>query len=329
MSTAARADSPRAAQGWNSDLDITIKSPLPLPPPRTALLCSDPSSGVSASRFGGDSMGGADEQFGKPRSFAEVREQDRAFRSPPSRGSVFVTSPPSQLSHAAIPTRTTPAREEPRSWESMVAARSTTARTMPSSAALLRHELTWKSYGRDSIAIGEGGLLATKVAQESWDLITSGQALCEGRHYWEVEIAGADMGRFFVGVTRPHLHPHGDYALMECRDAWFVHAGDGSLWGNGRYADDAAGSCEQGDRVGVLLDLDGGSLLFFRNGVQHGQGFPAGSVTGPVLHALQIGDLNESGRLVPLAHWPAGHAWKANVAPSPASPAAVAAGRPA
>jgi hypothetical protein len=216
---------------------------------------------------------------------------DAIRNTAPTKAMIRNTAPTKAMPHRAITAR---------------------AQGTPSSAALLRHELAWKSFGRDSIALSADGLLATKVVQESWDLITSGQSLRHGRHYWEIEIVGADMGRFFVGVARPNLDHHGDYALMECTDAWFIHAGDGSLWGNGKYADDAAGSCEQGDRVGVLLDLDGGSLLFFRNGEKHGAGFPAGSVTGPVSHALQIGDLNESGRLLPLAKWPVGHAWKAN-----------------
>jgi hypothetical protein len=38
--------------------------------------------------------------------------------------------------------------------------------------------------------------------------------------------------------------------------------------------------------VGVLLDLNNGSLLFFKNGVQHGPGYAAGSVTGPVVAAV-------------------------------------------
>jgi hypothetical protein len=40
--------------------------------------------------------------------------------------------------------------------------------------------------------------------------------------------------------------------------------------------------------VGVLLDLDNGSLRFFKNGVQHGAGYPAGSVTGPVVHSVRL-----------------------------------------
>jgi hypothetical protein len=44
-----------------------------------------------------------------------------------------------------------------------------------------------------------------------------------------------------------------------------AHVLCGTLWGNGKYSDDQAGSYEQGDRVGVLLDLNNGSLLFFKN----------------------------------------------------------------
>ena len=68
--------------------------------------------------------------------------------------------------------------------------------------------------------------------------------------------------------------------------------------------------------MGFLLDLDDGSLRFFKNGVEHGPGYPAGSVTGPVARAAQLfsedGDNDGHGhdavRLLPDAAWPAGHA---------------------
>jgi hypothetical protein len=56
----------------------------------------------------------------------------------------------------------------------------------------------------------------------------------------------------------------------------------------------------------VLLDLDNGSLRFFKNGVQHGPGYAAGSVTGPVVAAVQMYNKNESVRLLPDAEAPAG-----------------------
>jgi hypothetical protein len=56
--------------------------------------------------------------------------------------------------------------------------------------------------------------------------------------------------------------------------------------------------------VGVLLDLNDGSLRFFKNGVQHGPGYPAGSVTGPVVAAVQMYGKDESVRLLPKAEAP-------------------------
>ena len=75
----------------------------------------------------------------------------------------------------------------------------------------------------------------------------------------------------------------------------------GTLWGNGKHDDNRAGGFEQGDRVGVLLDLGDGSLRFFRNGVQHGLGYAAGSVAGSVVAAVQMYYPNESVRLLPNA----------------------------
>jgi hypothetical protein len=42
-------------------------------------------------------------------------------------------------------------------------------------------------------------------------------------------------------------------------------------------------------RIGVLVNLDDGSVTFFKNGLEHGTGYPAGSVTGPVVHAVALG----------------------------------------
>ena len=80
----------------------------------------------------------------------------------------------------------------------------------------------------------------------------------------------------------------------------------------GKFGDDEAGRFNEVDRMGCLLNLDDGSLRFFKNGVEHGPGYPAGSVTGPVARAVQVWWNDKKGqdavRLLPNAEWPAGHA---------------------
>jgi hypothetical protein len=168
--------------------------------------------------------------------------------------------------------------------------------------------LLWRTFPEEVVELSEGGAVATQV-NENGDCshITTGVELTEGRHYWEVELLSENIQAIFVGVTRPNLDPEGHYIKKECTDGWCIDASIGALWGNGKYRDDAAGPYEQGDRVGVLLDLNNGSLLFFKNGVQHGPGYAAGSVTGPVVAAVEMCITNDTVRLHADVAFPAGH----------------------
>jgi ABC-type molybdate transport system substrate-binding protein len=136
--------------------------------------------------------------------------------------------------------------------------------------------------------------------------MTTETKLTEGKHYWEVELLSKRLESINIGISRPNLDPAGYYTDRGCTDAWFMYAFNGSLFGNGKERDDAAGTYKQGDRVGVLLDLDNGSLRFFKNGVEHGPGYAAGSVTGPVVHAVHLREEGASVRLLPNAEAPAG-----------------------
>jgi hypothetical protein len=160
--------------------------------------------------------------------------------------------------------------------------------------------LLWRSFPADRITLSEGGAVATHTVDYQESLTTTGIELTAGKHYWEVELLSTGMGlvNTMIGISRPNLDPTGDYA-RDCTDGWFIHAYDGGLYGNGKEEDDEAGGYKQGDRVGVLLDLDNGSLRFFKNGVEHGSGYPAGSVTGPVVVAVQLYERNASVRLLP------------------------------
>jgi hypothetical protein len=175
--------------------------------------------------------------------------------------------------------------------------------------AVKESPLFWRTFAEDRVILSEGGAVATHTLAHEYSFTTTGIELTEGKHYWEVELRSEDFGNTNVGISRPNLDSTGYYYLRGCTDAWFMYPQDGSLYGNGKQDDDAAGPYKQGDRVGVLLDLDDGSLRFFKNGVQHGSGYPAGSVTGPVVHAVQMyrEDGDESVRLLPNAEAPIGN----------------------
>jgi hypothetical protein len=118
-----------------------------------------------------------------------------------------------------------------------------------------------------------------------------------------VQLLSEEVVGIMIGISRPNLDPTGhlEYAVWRrgSTDGWFISAYNGSLCGNGKEGDGKSGAYKQGDRVGVLLDLDNGSLRFFKNGVQHGPGYPAGSVTGPVVAAVQMYNKDASVRMLP------------------------------
>jgi hypothetical protein len=176
--------------------------------------------------------------------------------------------------------------------------------------------LVWRTFP-EQVGLSEGGAVATQIDMNEYSHVTTGVELTDGRHYWEVELLLRDMEEMYVGVTRPNLDPAGNYAYSDdsTNSCWFIHPEDGSLrycsppCGNGKKdGDDEAGGYEKGDRVGVLLDLNSGSLLFFKNGVQHGPGYPAGSVTGPVVAAVELSFQDQSVQLHADVAFPAGHA---------------------
>jgi hypothetical protein len=176
----------------------------------------------------------------------------------------------------------------------------------------------WRTFAAGHAALSEKGAVATAITKNYANtLTTTGVELTEGKHYWEVELLSKSGGGLvdidcylkfdllyvlvlgiFIGISRPNLDPTGWYFGRNCTDGWFMHAARGALWGNGKEGDDAAGGFKKADRVGVLLDLGDGSLRFFKNGAQHGPGYAAGSVTGPVVAAVQMSYSHNSVRLL-------------------------------
>merc|ERR1712050_367409 len=76
-------------------------------------------------------------------------------------------------------------------------------------------------------------------------------------------------------------------------NAWYLRTHDGSLYGGDIDSDDEIVQKKgkfflKGDRVGLRLNCDDGSLRFYKNGEAFGIEFPAGTITMPVVRAVEL-----------------------------------------
>jgi hypothetical protein len=137
-----------------------------------------------------------------------------------------------------------------------------------------------------AITLSGEGLVATRDKTDGFQLVTGGSPMTEGRHYWEVELTlTGDDCAIMVGAVRPGLdHEKHHY---HTNDAYYIFGYNGALNGNGKYDADPQGRFANGDRIGVLLDLDAGWIRLYRNGKRCGPGFTEG-VTGPLVRAAEL-----------------------------------------
>ena len=108
-----------------------------------------------------------------------------------------------------------------------------------------------------------------------------------GMHYWEMKLLLPSCcvdDTIQIGVCRPNL----DWG-------WFT-------------GEELEGAFEDGDRIGVLLNLNTGSLRFFRNGKPLGCAADHNDVVGPVALATHL-CLGASIEMLPYANAPIQHMW--------------------
>jgi ribosomal protein L13E len=158
-------------------------------------------------------------------------------------------------------------------------------------------------WGRASpdTTLSEEGLVATKNGS-GWKPVFGDVQLTKGTHYVEVQLVTLVL---MVGVAKPGLDVGKSH--YSGNDAYCLYMASGGLYGSGKSDSDKAGAFAQGDRVGVLVNLDDGSLLFFKNGQKHGPGYGAGSVKGPVVLMAEFATAGDSIKLLTGAARPAGY----------------------
>jgi hypothetical protein len=177
--------------------------------------------------------------------------------------------------------------------------------------AVTDEPVQWRTYPEDQVIVSKGdffgqGMVVTQTT-DAESLVTTGEELMEGRHYWEVELHGArNRNGLIFGVCKPglDLKSHSDL-----KQSWWISASYACVHGfDPRYAsvryDDNDEGFDTGQRVGMLLDLNDGSLRFFHDGEEKVEGFGPGSVTGPVARYVGLGYAGQQVELLPSAGWP-------------------------
>jgi hypothetical protein len=157
----------------------------------------------------------------------------------------------------------------------------------------------WGMAG-SAITLADSNLKATYTADDNeWSKVTGGEPMTAGRHYCEIQVWG---NKWMFGAVRPGLSHERGFAGSE--HAFYISGYKGALFGGGNAYSHPQGRFDKGDRVGMLLDFDQGSLHFFRNGRLCGPGFASG-ITGPLLCGVEMFERGEAVTVLPGAVAPA------------------------
>jgi hypothetical protein len=150
-------------------------------------------------------------------------------------------------------------------------------------------QVTWNPADRNSNLTLSNGNLNTQGNLVSGGAVRATSGKSSGKWYWEVwltAINSNDNARIGVGNSSMSLNSRpGDDS-----NGWGYQTGTGARVNNGNYV--AYGSAlGNGDILGVALDMDAGTLRFYRNGVDLGVAFTG--LTGTIFPAYGY-DANNS-----------------------------------
>ena len=144
------------------------------------------------------------------------------------------------------------------------------------------------AFGRShaTVTLSENGALATRTAGGGWRTAASKVVMRSGRHFAQFTVvAGRDMS---LGVIRPGWDVEGGVDAPAVDGHCFHNTYDGSRWPDYSDWEGKQATREQGDRIGMLLDLDQGSMSIWKNGERLGV-MQAEGLTGPLCWAVSLG----------------------------------------
>jgi hypothetical protein len=146
----------------------------------------------------------------------------------------------------------------------------------------------------ESITLSEGGALATVSNTDwhtDWHTAASKAAMRAGRHYAQFTMMEGEDDLFF-GVIRPGWDVEGGEDAADVDGHCFYYTGNGLRypgrlgWEGARNWAIVMQGAKQGDRIGMLLDLDQGSMTVYKNDER--LGVMATGLSGEYCWAVEI-----------------------------------------
>ena len=151
-------------------------------------------------------------------------------------------------------------------------------------------------FGRShaSITLSEGGSRATKdVLDNTFRSTASNAVMRAGRHYAQITVA-SDYIMFF-GAIRPGWDVEGGQDAYTVDGHCFYDTSNGFFFPAPHDWEGRQPAREEGDRIGMLLDLDQGSMTVYKNDVR--LGVMATGLSGEYCWAVTLCEDGDSARI--------------------------------
>ena len=143
------------------------------------------------------------------------------------------------------------------------------------------------AFGRAhaSVTLSENGAVATKSGGYGARAAASKAAMRSGRHFAQITVVTGE--HLYFGVIRLGFDVEGGGDASCVNGHCLYYAGNGQRYPGASAWEGMQTATEQGDRIGMLLALDQGSMTVWKNGEQLGV-MVAEGLTGPLCWAVSL-----------------------------------------
>ena len=149
---------------------------------------------------------------------------------------------------------------------------------------LLRLPLVFGRWAHASFTLSDGGAVATRGADETWHAAASNVVMRSGRHF--VQFMAVE-GFMLFGVIRPDWDVEGGANAHTVDGHCFYATTTGSRYPGAHNWEGMQGAQQEGGPIGMLLDLDQGSMTVWKNDKKLGV-MVAEGVRGPLCWAVEM-----------------------------------------